>query len=238
MQYHPAPSQEQAWNEAPTALVIRELLLLEAARLGVEAPDATEAGEEALIEALLAREVAAPEPDEAACRRYGSENPSKFRAPDVYEAAHILFAAPPDDEAAQALAMRAATETLAELKASPKRFAALARERSACPSGASGGLLGQQSRGDLVPEFETFVLALEEGQICPVPVTTRYGCHVLCLDRIARGAVLPFDTVAPHIARYLAARAWRHAVSRYLSTLVTPARIEGLTIEPNGTGDR
>ncbi|MDE2005935.1 MAG: hypothetical protein KGI51_05155 [Rhodospirillales bacterium] len=37
MQLHPAPSLDAAWTAAARALVIRELLLAEAARVGVEA---------------------------------------------------------------------------------------------------------------------------------------------------------------------------------------------------------
>jgi len=234
MQYHPAPNREEAWNAAATALVIRQLLLQEAARLGMAA-DADASGEtspeEALVQALLAQEVTTPEPDEETCRRYWSANTTKFRAPDVYEAAHILFAAPPDDDGARERAKRAASETIALLRDDPTRFAALARERSACPSGASGGLLGQQSRGDLVPEIETFVMALEDGQICPVPIATRYGYHILRLDRLARGATLPFETAAPLIAQHLAARSWQRAVSQYLRILAGRASIEGLAFD-------
>ncbi|MGE0735896.1 MAG: peptidylprolyl isomerase [Alphaproteobacteria bacterium] len=234
MQYHPAPTQEQAWSTAATALVVRELLLQEAARLGVVArPDADDEAnpEEAVIQALLAQEITTPEPDEATCRRYWAANAAKFRAPDVYEAAHILFAAPPDDAAGRETAKRLATETLALLQLEPKRFAALARERSACPSASAGGLLGQQSRGDLVPEIETFVMNLEEGQICPVPVATRYGFHVLRLDRLARGAALDFEAAQPKIEEYLVQHSWQRAVSQYLRVLAGRAKIEGLEID-------
>ena len=240
MQYHPASSQEEAWRQAATALVVRELLLQEAVRLGLTpAVDdgATGAGEaeEALITSLLAREVTTPEADEEACRRYWAANRGKFRSPDVYEAAHILFAAVPDDEAARERAKTAALETLALLEKDPDRFAALARERSACPSAASGGLLGQQNRGDLVPEIETFVLAMEEGQICPVPIPTRYGYHLLRLDRLARGVALPFETAAPQIAQQLSALSWQRAVSQYLRILAGRARIEGLAFDAAAT---
>jgi peptidyl-prolyl cis-trans isomerase C len=234
MQYHPAPSREQAWTEAATALVVRQLLLQEAARLGVTAQAAAageKSAEEALIEALLLQEVATPEPDEATCRRYWSANPAKFRTPDVYEAAHILFPAAPDDERARDAASQAASETLALLQLDPSRFAALAKERSACPSGAAGGLLGQQSRGDLVPEIETFVMELAEGQICPVPVATRYGYHVLRLDRLVRGAPIPFATAEPLVAEHLATEAWKRAVGQYLRILAGRARIDGLAID-------
>lgn len=231
MQYHPAPNLQQAWHEAATALVVRELLHQEADRLGVVARDDDDDSEETLFQALLAREVTIPTPDDETCRRYWAANRDRFRGGDVYEAAHILFAAPPEDKDARDAARRGAEETLALVLADPARFAALARERSGCPSGAQGGLLGQQSRGDLVPEFETFVLALEEGQICPVPVETRYGFHILRLDRLVHGERLPFDAASPRIADHLRSHAWQRAVSQYLRILAGRARIEGVAID-------
>ncbi|MCI0466429.1 MAG: peptidyl-prolyl cis-trans isomerase [Beijerinckiaceae bacterium] len=238
MQYHPAPSQQQAWKEAAAALAVRELLLQEAARLGITAdvPANEEMGrEEALILALLAREIAVPEPDEAACTRYWQANRAKFHAPDVYEAAHILFAAGPDDREARKEAKHAAAGTIALLRQDPAQFANLARERSACPSGAAGGLLGQQSRGDLVPELETFILQMEPGQICPVPAATRYGYHVLRLDRFVRGEALPYQAAAERIARHLTSHSWQRAISQYLRILAGRARIEGLALSAAAT---
>ena len=232
MQYHPAQNRAHAWTAAATALVIRTLLQQEAERLGVTADaEDGESAEEAKIQALLAREIATPEPDDATCRRYWAANRAKFKSPDLYEAAHILFAARPDDDAARQAAKDAAVETLAVLKEDPTQFANLAKDRSACPSGANGGRLGPQTRGDLVPEIETFVMALEEGQICPVPVATRYGFHVLRLDRLARGEELPFQAVAPRIARELSSRSWQRAVSQYLHLLAGRADIAGLAVD-------
>jgi len=231
MQYHPAHSREEAWMAAATALVVRLLLLQEAARLDIAPGVGSDEGaspEEAVIQALLAHEVETPEADEETCRRYWAANTAKFSSPDVYEAAHILFPAPPDDETARNAAKSAASETIALLDADPTRFAALARQRSACPSAAAGGLLGQQSRGDLVPEIETFVMALEEGQICPIPVASRYGYHVLRLDRLVPGATLPFEAAAPRLARYLKTQSWQRAVSQYLRILAGRSTIEGL----------
>jgi peptidyl-prolyl cis-trans isomerase C len=238
MQYHPAPNRDQAWNAAATALVIRQLLLQEASRLGIAPGEVLAEGvnaEEAAIEALLEREIATPEPDDASCRRYWSANAAKFSTPDVYEAAHILFPAPAEDEAARVAAKQAAEETIALLRDDPGRFAGLARERSACPSAASGGLLGQQSRGDLVPEIETFVMAMEEGQICPVPVATRYGYHVLRLDRLVRGTTLPFESAMASVIQHLTSQSWQRAVSQYLRILAGRARIEGLAIDAAST---
>ncbi len=233
MQFHPADNQQEAWRQATTALAIRVLLLQEAERLGITGgePEADEGPEEALIRALLAHEVRTPEPDEAVCRRYFTANRARFRSPDVYEAAHILFPAAPEDAAARTKAKDAAEHTLAVLKDAPQRFAMLARDTSACPSGANGGLLGQQSRGDLVPEIESFIMALEEGQICPVPVMSRYGAHVLRLDHRVAGADLPYEAVAETVARHLATHSWQRAVSQYLRVLAGRAMIKGFALD-------
>jgi peptidyl-prolyl cis-trans isomerase C len=227
MQYHPAPTREQAWQEAATALAIRALLLNEAARLGMQDAD----DEEATIRALLAQEVPMPEPDEVACRRYHAANRARFRGPDLYEAAHILLAAPSDDAAARAQAKETAVSLLAILRDAPQRFADLARAHSACPSSAKGGQLGQQTRGDLVPEIETFIMALEEGQICPTPVGSRYGFHVLRLDRRVIGAELPYEAIAETVALRMAAQTWQRAVSQYLRVLAGQAHVEGLALD-------
>ena len=79
-------------------------------------------------------------------------------------------------------------------------LADLARELSDCPSGTQGGNLGQVSRGSTVPELETFLYNLEDGQLCPVAVESRYGFHVVRLDRKLPGRDLPFETVAARIA--------------------------------------
>ena len=229
MQFHPAGTREEAWRQAAIALAIRALLCGEAARLAVR-PDSEEGGEESLIRTLLAREVHVPQADEAACRRYHAANRARFRSPDIYEAAHILFPAAPDDEAARERAKQAALAVLAELQTSPERFDALARTHSACPSAANGGRLGQLQRGDLVGEIETFVMSLDAGQICPMPVMSRYGAHVLRLDRRIAGTDPPYEAVAEAVGRHLATQSWQRAVSPYLRLLAGRACVAGIDL--------
>ena len=243
LQYHPAGSVEEAREAATRALVVRELLLQAAARRGIDRPDPPERGEaderetddEALIRTLIAREITTPEPDDATCRRFYDRNLKRFRSPDLFEAAHILFPADPADADASASAKEKAAAVLAEVLAAPQRFADLAREMSACPSAAQEGNLGQITRGQTVPEFETFLCNLEPGQICPVPVKTRFGYHVLRLDRRIDGRQLPFEAVRDRIAEYLREHVWRRAVSQYLQLLVGQAEIRGIELRGANT---
>ncbi|HWP24981.1 MAG TPA: peptidylprolyl isomerase [Xanthobacteraceae bacterium] len=235
-QHHPARTPLQAWKQAAQALIVRELLLQEARRLGVctepasDAQGRRETGEEATIRALLEREVATPEPDEETCRRYYAQNPRRFRSPDIYEAAHILFAAHQDDAQAYARAKAMAEQCLAALREQPERFAELAAAHSACPSAAQGGNLGQITKGQTTPEFERALFALSPGETTQAPVATRYGFHIIRLDRRHEGRQLPYEFVAPRIADYLREAVRRRALAQYVARLAGGARIEGIDL--------
>lgn len=236
-QNHPAADPKAALDAAARALVVRQLLLEEARRLNLAAtPEQDEDGrleteEDALIAELLGTQVATPRADAETCRRYYLNNTRKFRSADLYEARHILIAADPQDAAARERARDLAETLIAELQADPGRFAALAAAHSACPSKEQGGNLGQLTTGQTVPEFETFLFNLEEGQLCPVPVPTRFGFHVIRLDRKIAGRVLDFDLVQNRIADYLEAASWSRGVSQYIGILAGAAKIEGITLD-------
>jgi peptidyl-prolyl cis-trans isomerase C len=226
-QYHPAGSFEEARRKAAQALAVRALLLQRASHLGLGRETDTD---EERIAALIAAEVSTPRADETTCRRYYETNLRRFRSSDLFEARHILFAVKPDDAEALAAARERAEKTIAALAAQPERFAAFARELSACSSAKQGGNLGQITRGSTVPEFETFLMELAPGQLCPVPIRSRYGYHVLQLDRRIEGKTLPFETVQAKIAAYLEERVWRRAVRQYIELLAGSARITGVDL--------
>jgi peptidyl-prolyl cis-trans isomerase C len=235
VQNHQAGSPAVAWEQATRALVIRELLLQCARALDLVPEPRTEDGaretdEESLIRLLLEREVITPKADDAVCRRYYDSNKARFHSPDLFEPAHILFKARRDDADAYAKAEAQAAAILADLQRHPDRFDNLARSLSDCPSATDGGRLGQIVRGETTPEFETFLVVMEAGQICPTPVRTRYGVHILRLDRRIAGETLPFDAVHTRIATYLEERTWRRAVAQYIALVAGQARIAGFDL--------
>ena len=116
------------------------------------------------------------------------------------------------------------------LAVEPERFASLAREISACPSGALGGSLGQIGPGDTTPEFEKALSALEPGVVSS-PVETRYGVHLIRVARRIEGRQLPFEAVRNEIATFLEEQVRRQAMRQYLSLLVGRADIAGIVLE-------
>ena len=236
VQHHPSRTPAASWRAAARALVVRELLLQEARRLAVEAEPLADAdgrretAEEAAVRALVAQEVHTPSADMATCRRYYEQNQQRFRSSDIYEAAHILFAASKADAPGYAQARAAAQAALAVLRERPEQFADMARAHSACPSVSQGGKLGQITAGQTTREFEQALFALEPGAISPEPVGTRYGFHIVRLDRKHEGRELPFELVADRIAEYLEERVQRLALAQYVARLAAAARIEGIDL--------
>ena len=59
-----------------------------------------------------------------------------------------------------------------------KDFAAIAAEFSACPSGKTGGDLGQFGPGQMVKEFDEVVFSGELNKVLG-PVQTQFGYHLI-----------------------------------------------------------
>ncbi|OYW54070.1 MAG: peptidylprolyl isomerase [Rhizobiales bacterium 12-68-15] len=235
VQNTPARTPAEGWTAATRALVIRELLLQEARRLDIEAePKLDTAGrreteEEALMRALLEREVRTPVADAAALQRFYGQNLRRFVSPPLWEVDHILCAARRDDPVTFAAAREKAGLLASELAAAPERFGALARAHSDCPSAAVGGSLGQIGPGDTTPEFQVALAALSAGQMSG-PVDTRYGVHLIRMNRCIAGRQLPFEAVRERIAAYLEDHVTHAAHAQYVSLLVGRADIKGIVL--------
>ena len=93
-----------------------------------------------------------------------------------------------------------------------------------------GGFLGQSPPEETTPEFATALAGLANGEATPTPIATRYGFHLIRLERRIPARIQPFDAVAERIARYLTERARRVATAQYIARLVSRADIVGIDI--------
>jgi len=233
-QNHPSLSVIEARRAAGKALAVRALLLQRADELGLRpAPEHDEAGreetdEEALIRAVLDEEIDIETPSTELCRRIYDTQRGRFTSPALVEAAHILIAPQGDEAAHWEAAYMTALDAAKTLTEQPSQFATLAKSLSSCPSGEVGGSLGQLGPGDVVGEIEQALSALQPGQVLSQPVRSRFGWHVLKLDRRIEGRELPFDYVEDKIRLHLESRAWTAAATRYVSDLAERARSLGV----------
>ncbi len=237
IQHHPAPDAETAWVEAARALAVRELLLQEAVRLGLDPePEADEAGrgeadDDALVRMVLEEGVQPARAGEAECRRYYEASRDRFRTPDLFEAAHILIEPEGQDEGAWAAAEAQARAIITDVGDDPAKFAVAARGLSACTSKLQDGSLGQIRRGELVPSVQAGLEALRDGQTGRDPIRSRFGWHVLRLQRRIEGRVIPFEHARDKIADMLEARSWSVEAARYVAELARRGKVEGVLIE-------
>ncbi|MCY4099384.1 MAG: peptidylprolyl isomerase [Rhodobacteraceae bacterium] len=236
-QNHPAATPGRALRAAAEALVIRELLWQEACRLDISA--AQEVDEEgrketeidAAIRVLIDQEVTVPTAKVDECRLYYERHPEKFNSPTLYEARHILIAVPESNKEGRQKSRARAEELCRMLKHKPELFSALAREHSDCTSSDQGGNLGQLTPGSTVEDFERAIKGMRAGEITESPVESRFGYHVIALDRIIEGHSLPFEMVNDRIAAWLEASTWSKAVSQYIAILIGQADIRGISLD-------
>jgi len=237
VQNHEASEPKDAYLSAARALVVRELLLQQANKLKIDADPMSddqgrrETDEDALVRQLLEQEVDVPRAGEEECQRYFDQHQEKFSSETIYEARHILLAGALEDPVARRKGMVKAKQIIEAVEKDPKRFGEFAREFSQCPSAKEGGNLGQLTKGQTVPEFETVLFELEEGQMSSAPVPTPFGYHVIQLDRKIEGRQLPFDHVKTKIAAFLEASSWSRAVAQYIGILAGEAKIKGISID-------
>jgi len=235
-QNHQAPKGKPgwAWQAGARALVIRHLILEEARKSGLTptphevATGKFETEDEALVRQVLEERVEPEEVTEEAIKAAFESHGKHFRSPSLYEAAHILFAIRPGEENARDEAQKKADEVLKLACENPKRFDTLARENSDCSSKDNGGVLGQLSSGDTVPEFDAALATIELGKVHPELVETQFGFHIIRLDARAEGAPLPFDTAKPTIHEAMERAAWAQAAQRLTADLVNSADITGV----------
>ena len=173
--------------------VLERKVLAQAARdAGLDrAPDVaraiTAATDTLLAKALVDREILAIGSSDAALRRYYDSHQEAFRTGARRKAHHIVVATRAEAEAA-----------LAEVKAGAP-FADVAAARNTDASRSRSGDLGWVSRGVMVKAFDDALFGLAKpGQTSGV-VQTGFGFHLIRLDEIDPGQLLPFDTVKDRV---------------------------------------
>lgn len=209
---------------------LRAVLARRAVERSLLMEGADEVATDAAIEALLDREAPTPEPTDEECSRFYAKNLDRFTSGELVFARHILFAIVPG---APVDAIRSkAEETLQRVRADPEWFAELARTLSNCPSGQHGGNLGQLSRGECVPEFEQPVFGASSAGLLPELVRTRFGFHVVAVDRRVGGETLPFEAVKQRVAECLREGVRRKALQQYLRILSAETGLALPGVEP------
>ena len=163
-------------------LIAQRLFLLDAQRNLLEREPAFKEQlaaikEQLLMEYAISKCVEGVKVKEEEVQAFYEEHKDEFITDDTVNASHILV----DSE-------EQATQILESIKAGEISFEDAAAQYSSCPSSAQGGNLGDFSQGQMVPEFDAAVFAMEVGEIAG-PVKTQFGYHLIKLN--AKNAAEP-----------------------------------------------
>ena len=194
-------------------LVANKLLLLDARRNLYEAEPAFKAELARLRDNLLIsyaadKAVASASVSDKDVRDYYDQNKDRFMTEESVNASHILV----DSE-------EKALEILADIKSGKISFEQAAMENSSCPSKANGGSLGDFGKGQMVPEFDSAVFAMEVGEITDAPVKTQFGYHLIKLNSKNAAEAMPFAEIAPEIKNALLQEKQRAAYESKINQL-------------------
>jgi peptidyl-prolyl cis-trans isomerase C len=219
--------------ESAEAAAAHELLRQRAVAIGLAAAGDDASAIESAIERLLEREVEVPRPGDDECRRFYAAHPELFTSGELVAASHILFAV---TQGTPVAALRVRAEAmLSELLRAPDRFETMARQWSNCPSAAHGGDLGQLQRGESVPEFEQALFGGTWSGIHGQLVKTRYGFHILRVDRRVPGQRVPYEAVREQVAERLRASVLERALAQYVRVLAGQADVRGADLRAAAT---
>lgn len=232
VQHHPAETKRQAMIKAAESLIIGELLRQKAVELDLldKSAEKNSVEEASALNLLIEQEVPIPQATEEEQLRFFEANKDSFATSPLLEVRHILLAAAPDDINERLNLKEAADKLIEILKTQPSSFNDLVLRHSACPSKEQQGNLGQITKGQTVPEFEKVLFAEGQGLI-EYPVESRYGFHIVMIDRKVAGQQLPYDHVKDKVAEYLNEKVQRKATAHYIQTLIEQADIIGFNFD-------
>jgi peptidyl-prolyl cis-trans isomerase C len=163
---------------------------------------------------------------DADLQKFYELNESHLVEPEKVRARHILLrveqSATPEVKAAQ----RRKIDEIRVRLAGGADFAAVAQESSDDKaSGARGGDLGWFHRGQMVPEFEQPVFALQPKKLSDV-IESRFGFHLVEVIEKQAQQKLPFDKVKERLTNMLKQRQLEEKVRSRVNELGAKSKIE------------
>jgi peptidyl-prolyl cis-trans isomerase SurA len=106
-------------------------------------------------------------------------------------------------------------ETLRARILKGEKFADIAKQYSEDPAAADGGELGEVDPSKLLPEFETALAKMKDGEVSE-PIRTKMGVHLLRLEKRVPAGYRPQEEVAAEIKEKLYNEALDERYKRWL----------------------
>jgi len=135
-------------------------------------------------------------------REYYDDNPEMFKQPKTVEARHILIKVDQDADPETVNKTKERALKIMKLAREGKDFAELAKKYSEGPTRDKGGYLGTFKKEAMVKPFADVAFSLKAGEISE-PVRTRFGWHIIKVEKVNEASVTSFDDAEKDIQKKL-----------------------------------
>jgi peptidyl-prolyl cis-trans isomerase D len=135
-------------------------------------------------------------------REYYDENIESFETPKTVEARHILIKVDQDADPETVKKTKERALKIMKLAREGKNFSELAKKYSEGPTRDKGGYLGTFKKEAMVKPFSDVAFSLKAGEISE-PVRTRFGWHIIKVEKVNEAAVTSFDDAEKGIQKKL-----------------------------------
>ena len=135
-------------------------------------------------------------------REYYDENLESFKIPKKVVARHILIKVSPDADPETVKKAKEKALKIFKLAKGGKDFAELAKKYSEGPSRNNGGYLGEFTKESMVTPFADKAFSMKAGEISE-PVRTRFGWHIIKVEKIIDAHTTPFKDAQKDIEKKL-----------------------------------
>ncbi|MDY6789781.1 MAG: SurA N-terminal domain-containing protein [Thermodesulfobacteriota bacterium] len=123
---------------------------------------------------------------------YYETNQSEFYTPKTVEASHILIKVAKDADAQTVEKAKKRALEIMKMAREGKNFSDLAKKYSEGPTRFKGGSLGAFKKEAMVKPFSDKAFSMKSGEISE-PVRTRFGWHIIKVDKINQEFTVSFD---------------------------------------------
>lgn len=193
-------------------MIAQRLFLLDAQRNLYEREPAFKAQlaavkEQLLMEYAITKCIQSVRVTEEEVRAYYDAHKDDLQAEESVNASHILV----DSE-------EKANSILADIRAGKISFEDAARQYSTCPSGKQGGSLGDFARGQMVPEFDQAVFALQEGELTG-PVKTQFGYHLIRMNKKNEATPISYADIREELCQQVMQEKQQEAYQKKINQL-------------------
>jgi len=214
----PMTETPEGKKEMLDTMVVRELIMQQAQKDGIDKSPAVAAKLEDLrkrviVEAYLKKKVEeSANVSDADLQAFYKKNEDKFKTGDQIRASHILVKSEQE-----------AKEIEKVLKAGGN-FEDLAKKHSIDGAAAKGGDLGWFSKGSMLPDFEKVAFSLKEGSISGI-VQTKFGYHIIKATGKRPAGIRSFEEVKDQIKAAIAPEKQQETFKKLKEDLKKEAKI-------------